>query len=103
MKQKLKSAFTSAILALILAALLLPVGIAAQDGNSKAKININTASAEELQALPRVGEKVAQRIVEYREANGKFKAIEDIMKVQGIGEKTFLQLKDLITVGEVPA
>ncbi|MDI6698430.1 MAG: helix-hairpin-helix domain-containing protein [Candidatus Saccharicenans sp.] len=64
------------------------------------KININTASAAELQNLPRIGPKVAQRIVDYRTQNGPFKKIEDIMKVRGIGEKVFNQIKDLITVGE---
>lgn len=64
------------------------------------KININTASAAELQNLPRIGPKVAQRIVDYRTQNGPFKKIEDIMKVRGIGEKVFDQIKDLITVGE---
>lgn len=64
------------------------------------KININTASAVELQNLPRIGPKVAQRIVDYRTQNGPFKKIEDIMKVRGIGEKVFDQIKDLIIVGE---
>ncbi len=63
------------------------------------KININTASAQELTTLPRIGPKKASAIIEYRNKNGKFQRIEDIMKVKGIGEKTFLRLKDLITVG----
>ena len=63
------------------------------------KININTAQAEELQKLPRVGPAIAQRILDYRKENGNFKRIEDLMKVRGIGEKVFGQLKDLITVG----
>jgi competence protein ComEA len=87
-------------LAVILAALLFPQGVWAQDSTPAAKININTASAAELQKLPRVGEKVAQRIVDFRAQNGEFKKIEEIMKVRGIGEKIFLQLKDLITVGD---
>jgi competence protein ComEA len=62
------------------------------------KININSASVQELQKLPQIGSVVAKRIVEYREQNGKFTKIEEIMKVKGIGEKTFLKLKPLITV-----
>lgn len=63
------------------------------------KININTASAQELATLPRIGPKKASAVIEYRNKNGKFQRIEDIIKVKGIGEKTFLRLKDLITVG----
>ena len=62
-------------------------------------ININTATAAELEALPRIGPKTAQIILEYREANGPFEAIEDIQNVPGIGPATFEGLKDLITVG----
>jgi comEA protein len=65
------------------------------------KININTASAAELQQLPRIGEKVAQRIIDFREQHGNFQKIEEIMKVRGIGESTFENLKELITVGSV--
>lgn len=64
------------------------------------KIDINTASVVELQKLPRIGEKVAQRIVDFRKENGKFKKIEEIMKVKGIGEKIFGGMKDFITVGK---
>jgi len=71
----------------------------AQAGAPKAKVNINTASQAELEALPRIGPKVAQRIIDYRAQNGNFKKVEDIMKVKGIGEKIFAQLKELITVG----
>ena len=62
------------------------------------KININTASLTKLQELPRVGEKIAQRIIDFRKEHGNFKRIEEIMKVKGIGEKTFEQLRPLITV-----
>jgi comEA protein len=61
------------------------------------KININTASSEELMDLPEIGEVLAGRIIDYRKANGAFKKAEDIMKVGGIGEKTFEKIKDLIT------
>jgi competence protein ComEA len=67
---------------------------------SEKKININTAPAAELQKLPRIGPQIAQRIVDFRNKNGNFKSIEEIMKVRGIGEKVFKQIKDMITVGE---
>jgi competence protein ComEA len=62
------------------------------------KININSAGVEELAKLDRVGEKYAQRIVEYRETNGPFEKPEDIMKVKGIGSKIWDTNKDRITV-----
>ncbi|MFQ6084112.1 MAG: ComEA family DNA-binding protein [Candidatus Aminicenantia bacterium] len=74
---------------------------AAPQAQGTKKININTASLAELQKLPRVGVKVAQRIIDYRKQHGKFKRVEEIMKVRGIGEKTFLKMKDRITVGNV--
>ena len=61
-------------------------------------VNLNTAGATELQTLPGVGPAVAGRILEYRQKNGGFKKIEDLMNVRGIGEKTFLKLKPLITI-----
>lgn len=64
-----------------------------------AKVNINTATAAELETLPRIGPTTAQRIVEYRAANGPFKTVEDIQNVPGIGPTTFAEIKDLITVG----
>lgn len=64
-------------------------------------VELNTATAEELQTLPRVGERTAQRIIEYREEHGGFEKIEDLMNVRGIGERTFLRLKPLIRV-DVP-
>jgi len=63
-----------------------------------ALINLNTATAEQLESLPGIGPKVAARIIEYRQKNGPFKKIEDLMNVRGIGEKVFLRMKNRITV-----
>lgn len=71
-----------------------PVGI-----KPEVKIDINTASATELMVLDGIGKVYAERIVEYRKANGPFKTAEDIMKVDGIGKATWEKNKDKITVG----
>ena len=61
-------------------------------------VNINTASAGELEALPGIGAKTAALIVEYRQKNGPFKKVEELMNIRGVGEKNFLKLKPQITV-----
>jgi competence protein ComEA len=61
-------------------------------------LNLNTATVAQLEALPGIGKSVAERILEYREKSGGFKKVEDLMNVRGIGEKSFLKLKPLITV-----
>ena len=63
-------------------------------------VNINTASIEELDKLPGIGQTTAVRIIDYRTANGPFGTIEDIINVSGIGTATYDDIKDLITVGE---
>ncbi len=68
------------------------------DVNQSELIDINTASVEELDTLPGIGPTTAQKIIEYREVNGPFQDIEDIMNVSGIGPATFEEIKDLITV-----
>ena len=60
------------------------------------KININTATKQQLMLLSGIGETTAQKIIDYRTENGNFTAIEDLMKVNGIGEKKFEQIKDRI-------
>ena len=61
-------------------------------------ININTDSVEELEKLDGIGEKTAERIINYRRQNGDFEVIEDIMRVNGIGKKKFEAIKDFICV-----
>ncbi|MBE0415151.1 MAG: helix-hairpin-helix domain-containing protein [Dehalococcoidia bacterium] len=67
-------------------------------GDVPQRVNINTAEVWLLKALPGIGPTLAQRIVNYRHQNGLFNRIEDLMKVEGIGEATYNKLKDLITV-----
>jgi competence protein ComEA len=67
-----------------------------------ALVNINTASAKELEVLPGIGQKTAARIVEFRQKNGPFKKVEELMNVGGIGEKSFLKLKPQLTVTGKP-
>ncbi|MCL1908335.1 MAG: helix-hairpin-helix domain-containing protein [Holophagaceae bacterium] len=63
------------------------------------KVDINTATRTELMQIPRIGEKMADQIVEFRKTNGPFKRVEEIMNVRGMGEKTFLSIKHYLTVG----
>jgi competence protein ComEA len=70
---------------------------------SGAVVNINTASVTELTTLPGIGEKTAARIIEYRQKNGAFKKVEELMNVRGIGEKNFLKLKPQLAIGQAKA
>jgi competence protein ComEA len=63
-----------------------------------AKVNLNTADATALETLPRVGPATAQKIIDWRTKNGRFRSVQDLRSVSGIGDATFDQLKDLVTV-----
>jgi competence protein ComEA len=64
-----------------------------------AMINLNTATPEELELLPGIGEVTARRIVEFREENGPFRSIDDLIHVQGISDRTIDAFRDQVTVG----
>jgi len=78
---------------LLIALLAFPIVAGAGD-----KININTASKDQLCELTGVGPAIAERIIQYREKNGPFKSVEDLARVKGIGEKTLLKIKDSVAV-----
>ena len=102
----------SIVVALVLGAVLVgpvfaPTAVSAQQspaaqapakGVAGTPVNLNTATAEQLDSLPGVGQAMAARILEYRQKNGGFKKIEELMNIKGIGEKNFLKLKPLVTV-----
>jgi competence protein ComEA len=96
---------------LMMVLVILGLGVAAQAGqavpgrttpaaeaSASGPLNLNTATVSQLEALPGIGRSTAERILEYRDKSGGFKKIEDLMNVRGIGEKSFLKLKPLITV-----
>lgn len=76
-----------------------PPPVSSPPSSGSARININTASAAELQRLPYIGPTLAQRIVAYREAHGPFQQISDLMQVPGIGPAIFAAIRDLVTIG----
>ena len=82
---------------ILLVTFLVGVGIGSALAQEQVKVNINKASVDELTTLKRIGPSYAQRIVDYRTQNGPFEKPEDIMKVRGIGIKTFEANKDVIT------
>ena len=74
----------------------IPAGVTSKETSKEGKVNINTATVEELKTLKGVGEKKAEAIIEYRKKNGSFKTKEDLMKVRGIGKKLFDSFQERI-------
>ena len=74
----------------------IPAGVMSKEAAKDGKVNINTATVEELKTLKGVGEKKAEAIIEYRKKNGSFKTKEDLMKVRGIGKKLFESFQERI-------
>ena len=95
--------FVATGLALAMAALLVSgTAMAAGKRAPTAKVNLNTASIEQLTTLPGVGPKLAARIVEYRQKSGAFRSTQELINVQGIGEKSFAKIEAWLSVGEAP-
>lgn len=74
----------------------IPAGVTSKEEAKEGKVNINTATVEELKTLKGVGEKKAEAIIEYRKKNGSFQTKEDLMKVRGIGKKLFESFQERI-------
>jgi len=88
---------TTTVMCVMLAVVLAGSALAASPAG-KEQVNINTASAQELQLLPRVGPALAKRIVDFRTANGAFKAPEELARVKGISEKSLATLAPYVSV-----
>ena len=86
------------ILGLAMGSVTAPAQQSGGDSNTAEKVNLNTATAEQLESLPGIGPASAKSILEYREKVGKFNRIEEIINIKGIGEKKFLKIKNRLTV-----
>lgn len=78
--------------------LLAPRSLEAASGNTPGTININSASMDVITTLPGIGKVTAEKIIQYRDENGKFKKKEDLIKIRGIGLKKFEKIKDLFVL-----
>jgi len=102
---------TRILMAAIAALALSTAAVAAQGrtaapkaiATAAAPVNLNTATAEQLATIPGIGQRMAERIIDYRQKSGGFKKVEDLMNVSGIGEKNFLKMRPLVTVTPPPA
>ena len=78
----------------------LSAGAATGDKSTSGMIDINSATAAELEQLPGVGPSLARKIVEFRDQNGAYRTVDDLLKIRGIGEKSLERFRDKIIVGK---
>jgi competence ComEA-like helix-hairpin-helix protein len=83
-----------------LALCAIPVGLAAKKKPPEAPINLNTATSEELQLVPRIGPVTAEKILQMRKSYGAFKSVDDLRAVRGIGPKRLEKMRKYLTVGK---
>lgn len=83
---------------IILITLVALVALPALAEGASGKVNLNEATLDQLQLLPRIGPAIGKRIIEFRKEHGPFKKVEEIMHVRGIGEKTFALIKPYLTL-----
>jgi competence protein ComEA len=97
---RLKRMHLAWALILCLGLVLAPASVLAQKSKSTLteKVNINTATAEQLQTLPGIGPALAKAIIDHRTKNGKFGKIEELINVKGVGQKKFQKMKDRLVV-----
>lgn len=90
----------AAAVAVALPATAAPILHAAESKPQAALVDINTAGVEELMTVPGIGQVIAQRIVEYRDKNGPYASVDDLLKIQGIGEKSLARIRERLTAGK---
>ncbi len=105
--------FVAFSIAVALTVLIAPLSMAAQEGSqplpgpkasspaepaAQAPVNLNSASAAELEKLPGIGPKIAEAIVKHRETNGPFKSVDDLKQIKGIGDKSFEKIRDMVAI-----
>ncbi len=73
---------------------------AGQQSNAVERVDLNAADRPALEALPGIGPRTAELIIEYRNETGGFKKVEELMNIRGIGERTFLRLRELVRIGD---
>jgi len=100
---KFRRLVVSALAFALTAVLSSGLAIAAAKPAPSGKVNINTATVEQLTALPGVGPALANRIVEHRQKSGAFKSTQELMNVKGIGEKNFGKIQTYLVVGDAAA